>query len=123
MRGRDDAGWYAREIRRFGLRVFAHIARAISRDVAKRTAESAEAAPSGVESDFADRHLRVPQQGLGLLDAAGEQVAMRWQAERFLELASEVRGGDVAHFREALDGPLLVRSGVHAVFRAEQSSQ
>ena len=45
------------------------------------------------------------------------------QAEGILERAREVRLGDAAHAREPFDRPLLVRGGIHAVFRAQQPAQ
>jgi hypothetical protein len=76
-----------------------------------------------VECDFADGHLRVPQQRLGLLDAACEQVAVRRQAEGLLELTREMRRGDVTDLGEASHRPLLVRSRIHAVLGAQQPAQ
>jgi hypothetical protein len=105
------------------FRVLAEIAGAAAGDIAKRAAESAEAAPARVEGDFADGHLRVPQKRLGFFDAAREQVAMRWQSEGLLELTCEMRRGDVADLGEALDGPLFVGRGIHAVLRAKQPAQ
>jgi hypothetical protein len=120
--GGDDAGRHAREIRRACLGVAAHRARALSRDVAECPAESAEAAPTRVERDLADRHLRVPQQRFRLLDASREQVAMRRHAEGLPELPREMRGGHVAHLRETRYGPLFVRGRVHAVSRTQQAA-
>ena len=48
---------------------------------------------------------------------------MGWKAESFFELAREMRGGDVADFREAFDGPFLVGGGVHAVLGAQQAAE
>ncbi len=123
MRGGDDAGRHVRQGLRRGLRILADVARAVARDVAERSAESAQASPTRVKRDLAHGHLRVAEQCLGLFDAAREQVTMRRKAEGFLELASEVRGGDVADLGQALYGPFLVGSGVHAVFRTEQAAQ
>ena len=108
---------------RTGLRVLADGARALTGDVAKGAAKSAEASPARVERDLADGHLRVAQQSLGFFDAAGEQVAVGREAEGFLELAREVRRGDVADFCEAFDGPFLVGGGVHAVFGAQEAAE
>jgi hypothetical protein len=35
----------------------------------------------------------------------------------------EMRRGDAADAREPLHGPGLVRSGIHAIFRAQQAAQ
>ena len=48
---------------------------------------------------------------------------MRRDAEGLLERPREVRLGHAAHPREAPDGPLLVRGGVHPILRAEQAAQ
>ncbi len=45
------------------------------------------------------------------------------EAKGFLELAREVGRGDVAYFREALDGPFLVGGRVHAVLGAQQAAE
>jgi hypothetical protein len=123
MRGGDDTGGDGRESRRLGLDVFAQIARAFAGDVTKGAAESAEAAPARVEGDFADRHLRVAQQRLGLLDAAREQVAMRRQAEGFLELPREMRRRQMAHPGQARHRPLFLGRGVHAVLGAQTAGR
>lgn len=123
IRGRRDASGHMCEVLRAGLRVLAEGARALAGDVAEGAAESAQASPARVERDLADGHLRVAQQRLGFLDAAGEQVAVGWEAEGFLELAGEVGGGDVAHFSQAFDGPFLVGGGVHAVLRAQEAAE
>lgn len=122
VRGGDDAGGHAREVVGAGLGVFAQIAGTLAGDVAEGAPESPEAPPARVESDLADGHLRVPQQRLGLLDAACEQVAVRRQAERFLELPREVRLGEMAHLGQPPYGPLLVRGGVHAILRTQQAA-
>jgi hypothetical protein len=123
MRSGDDARRHGRERFRVLLRFLAQVAGAVARHVAKRAAESAETAPASVERDLADRHLRVPEQGLRLLDAPREQVAMRRHAEGLPELAREVRGGHVAHLGETRDRPLFVRGCIHAVFRAEEAAK
>jgi hypothetical protein len=123
MRGGDDARGHAREVRCAAFGFFAQVTRAFSRDVAECASERAETSPAGVECDLADGHLRVPQQRLGPLDAAREQVAVRRQSECLLELAREMRGGDVTHPGETRDGPFFMRSRVHAVLGAQQAAQ
>ena len=120
--GDDACRDVAQAIRR-GFSLFADITRTAAGDVAERAAESAEASPASVKCDLADRHLSVAKQGLGFFDAAGEQVSVGWKSESFLELAREVRGGDVADLGEALHGPLLVGGGVHAVLGAQQAAE
>lgn len=48
---------------------------------------------------------------------------MRRQAERLLERPREVCLGDTTHAREPLNGPLLVRGGVHPILGTQQAAQ
>ena len=48
---------------------------------------------------------------------------MRRNAEGLLERPREVGLGDLAHLRQAVNGPVLVRGGIHAVFRAQEAAQ
>lgn len=123
MRGAQDAGRHTAEILRLGPRSAAHSARALARDVAERASERAEAPPSRSESDLGDRQVRIAEQRRRAFDASREQVAVRRHAERLLERSREVSGGDATHTRESPHGPLLVRSGVHAILRPQQAAQ
>jgi hypothetical protein len=78
-------------------------------ELTKSAAEGTEAAEADGEADLCNRERRVPQELLGTLDSAEEEVLMRRLAEGFLETADEVRprrmrfagnGGDVERFGE-----------------------
>ena len=57
------------------------------------------------------------------LDAPREQVPVRRDAEGLLERPREVSRRDAADARQPPYGPVLVRGGVHPVFRAQQAAQ
>lgn len=123
MRGGNDAGGNTGEAGCVLAGSLADVPGTVAGHVTERATEGAQAAPARVEGNLADGHLRVPEQGAGPLDAAREQVAMRRQSEGFLELAREVRGRNMAHLRQARDGPFLVRRPVHAVLRPQQAAK
>jgi hypothetical protein len=108
---------------RGGPRPRADRARALAGDIAKDATERPQAPPAGVEGDLGDRQIAVAQQRRRPLDAPREQVAVRRDAEGLLERAGEVSLGRAADARQPPDGPVLVRSGVHPILRAQQAAQ
>ena len=123
MRGAEPAARHMLEFVRRGLLARPELTRGLAGDVAEGACERSEAGPARLEGDLGNGELGVAEQRRRLLDAPGEQIAMRGNAERFLEGAREVRLGDVAHACQPSDGPLLVRGGVHPVLRAQQAAQ
>ena len=122
MRGVQDADGYAAEV--FAAHgCAADNAWARARDVAEGAAERAQAPPAGLERDLGDGELGISKQRGRPLDASREQIPMRRDAKSLLERSSEMSRGDAAHTREPRDRPLLVRSRIHAVFRAQQAAQ
>jgi hypothetical protein len=121
--GAEVAGGDAAELVRRGPRAGPDGARGLAGDVAEGAAEGAQAAPAGPKGDLGDREVGVAEERGRPLDAAGEQVAVRGEAERLLEGAGEVGGGDAAHARQAGDGPGLVGGGVHAVPGAQEAPE
>src|SRR5712671_2723761 len=69
-------------------------ARRLSGDLAERGSERARLAEAEGEPDLGDRVPARGQHDLGLLDAASGVIAMRWHAERLLEGAAEIIGGE-----------------------------
>jgi hypothetical protein len=101
----------------------AHGARTLARDVVEYSTEGAQACPACLKGDVGYRLVGVTKQRGCTLDTTCEQVAVRWDTKGFLERSSEVGLGDVAHLRQALHGPGLVRGGVHPIFGAQQAPQ
>ena len=60
----------------------AQFGRALAGDVTEDATEGAEALPPGLEGDVDHGQVCVAQQRLRALDPAGQQVAVRRQAER-----------------------------------------
>ena len=85
MRGADDATRHTAEPVASGSRARTHRARALTGDVTKSAAESAEALPTRLERDIRDRLVSVAQQRRGPLDAPREQVSVRRYTEGLLE--------------------------------------
>jgi hypothetical protein len=121
--GAEVAGRRPLELVRGGLLAGPQLAGALAGDVPEDAPERAQTVPAGLEGDLGDGKIGVAQQRRGPLEPAGEQVAVRRQAEGLLERPREVRLGDAAHPRQPPHGPGLVRGAVHAVLRAQQAAQ
>jgi hypothetical protein len=76
-----------------------------------------------MESDLGNREVGVAEQRGRPLDAPGQEIAMRRDAEGLPERSRKVRFRHAAHSREAPHRPLLVRCRIHPVFRAQQTAQ
>src|SRR6202012_1204705 len=85
LRGLQNAGGHAVELLHGGLRLTAPGPGASSSDVAEDAAKGPQALPTGGERYFRDAEPSVAQQGIGLLDAPCQQVAMWRDAEGPLE--------------------------------------
>src|SRR5262245_4684078 len=91
-------------------------ARGLADELTKRGAERAEASEADGEADLGNGKRRVPQELLGALDAAPQEVSVRRLAERFLGAADAVRprrvrlageGRHVERFREVAIDQIL----------------
>ena len=123
MGGTDAAGGYKAELVRRGPRPCPDSARALAGDVAEGTSKRSQTFPARVEGDLGNGPIGVAEQRRSPLDAPREQVSMRRYAEGLLERPREMGLGDSAHSCQALHRPVLVRSGVHSVLRAQQAAQ
>lgn len=123
MRSAEEAGGHAAELMRRGSCARPDRAGALASDVVERAPERAQAPPARMERDLRDGQVGVAEQCGRPLDAPGEQVPVRRNAESLLEGSREMGLGDAAHAREAPDGPLFVRGAVHPVLCAQQSAQ
>ena len=81
MGGAHVAGGDAAELVGRGPGAGADGARGLAGDVAESAAEGAQAAPAGPEGDLGDGEVGVAEECGRPLDAAGEQVAVRGEAE------------------------------------------
>lgn len=91
MRRAENAGRHPIEAACGAARAGAQRAGTLAGDVAKDPPEGAEAPPARTEGDFGDRQIGVAQQRRRPLDAAREQIAVRWDAEGLAERAREMR--------------------------------
>lgn len=103
MRSAQNAGGHAGELTRRSPCANPDRAGFFAGDVAENTPKRAEAFPAGLEGDIGDRQVAIAQQGHGALDAASQQVPMRWDSKSFLEGSCEVRVGNVAYICQPLD--------------------
>ena len=85
MRGAENAVRYAADPVGRGACALPDRARVLAVDIAEDAPEGAEAMPTRLEGDLGDREVAVAQQRRGSLDTPREQVAVRWDAESFLE--------------------------------------
>lgn len=123
MGGADDARRHAFQRFRRHAGARANRARALPRDIAKRTPERPQALPAGLESNFDDGHLGVPKQRHCTLDASSEQVTVRRHSECLLERTREMRLRDATDLCQPRDRPGFVRGAVHSILRAQQATQ
>ena len=82
--------------------------------------EGADAAQPDGEADLRHRAVCVAQQLGGTFEPPGEEVLVRRLAERPLELAAEMGGGDVRRARERGHVERLAVAGIDQVLRAQE---
>src|SRR3954469_4532976 len=97
VRGTDEA------VRHLGQCVLGYLlaaakgAWALAGDIVEDAAEGAEAVPTGLQGDVDDWEVGVPEQSLGALDPASQQIAVRRQSEGLLERTGEMRLRDATN--------------------------
>src|SRR5690554_1757770 len=95
----------------------------LSDDVTKDAAKGAKAPPASLERDLCNGKIGVTEQRNGSLEATHKQITMWRHAKRALERSREVGSRNGAHMRQPLNGPLLIVSAVHPIFRTKQPPQ
>ncbi len=96
---------------------------ALAGDIPEDATEGTKAAPSCLEREVDHGKIGVAQQCPGTLDPAGQQIAMRRQAERRLERSGKMRRRDAADRGKSLHRPSLMRCCIHGVLGAQQPAQ
>lgn len=87
---------------------------------AERRRERAHAPEADEQADVRDGAVGVAEEGRSPLEPPGEEIPVRCLAERPLELAAEVRGGEAGRAGERADVQRFSVAGVDEVLGAEQ---
>ena len=123
MRRADEAVRYPPKI--IGRGLFSPTKRAwtFASDILEGPTERSKAVPPRLEGNFGDGHVGIAKERFCPLYSACQKIAVRREPEGMFERPREMGLGDTAHTREALDRPLLVRGGIHAVLCAQQPAK
>src|SRR5215204_2514610 len=100
-----------------GPPAFGVVARRLADERAKRRAERAQAPEADLDAHLGDGHAGAPEELLGALDPALQEVLVGRLAEGLLEAANEVRPGRVRLAGERGDVELTRVLAIHQILR------